>query len=1771
MTGMPAIQGQDRANVLGDAIGPFLQNPNVLGDLIGPTLESMRPKTTWDHVVDFSLHAVNAATAVADATAHLGTFASKLGAGAASLVSGEGFGAGYDAMSELYRQKTGTKDPGFLDLGNNILRAVGIDTGRTPTAGVELNSYMRKQLGDQLIYSQTVGNIVSMGSGLGARVANMAAAPISKAVGKALVKAQAKKAGVLFDDAAKLAKDGRVWDVIASSPQWMKTAGIVDKMMVAAGRKKLDLLGNAAGNIAQSYLMSPDDERLRGALAAGLITPFAVPIARIGQDIANRILARGVTGEAAERASALMREFGEGNIGLKELDAELSGLMSSGRKVFAGATASAFEGTAFTMLQPESYTELKKFMQGDMDAGARLLGMLASTAGGVAALRGLGAGIPMDLAPMFKTLRPDLNTLDLYIEAEANARRLREQDQEPKAAADAEKSPEGLFVDPLAPLVPEAPKIQMPSPLRPQGERSKDGVQFMGDVDPVQMQMEADYGWAVGYSTAPLKSGFQPKFEDGGQVRFQHGRDFSFTISPSNEGMVLHIDPKVANAMREAGLAMSNYDVLAPTIIEFRGDNAVKTMRDLALLARLRMMDGAIQFQQMGMKPGTIEPWTWKNTETGQTYMMQLDGSIAVRNLSDGANWSGVEEYHIVNGGDIGPPKTDINDLLIQTLSETLVAKHALAPDNLVDSTIGRAITLARFGDGVAADNLREFFRTQDPATLLARVQPGKDVDFAMQLGAIATGFDLPMPPVPPAAAAGDNAAVKTAGDDAGKPTDPTAVSGASDESVAMSGVDPRPALRELGRSIKPDIPKLNDYVFETQAEVISKNIPDTDVGYRARSAVAEAAEITGRASEKFEPARKALKTKEGKELQKFVQMAGDERSFEPAYLELADNLRKPVTKVEADIQKGFQDVNEYTWNVGADAGFVRQTRGTSGAVVTRPMQRREKGKAKQPREFGNDFYSVLEDSAERAGYFKSVERLNPDATTIDSKSKKPRRLTADDLENMWQQKSISQSGTTNPDRKNAIEMIRAIDRVPYVWVDSKGVKREMFESNPFKLFSKSVTKGAQRLATDKEFGQDVEAAERKALLEDKSISDAVRANLEKGGLTNARKQLEEKIKKLPDTSRASELMTTADEMFARIQASQPVESPFFNKTFLGKSIRDAGVVRSSASSAKSFFIDLPEVFLGRFQAIAGIKKSYKAIAEVAGSREEMRAWARRSGAIDAYMNEWVWNEASSIAKKMADFAGIPSQYVETLKATIAARIAEATIQEIKAGNVTVRDLLIAQDMMRLSPEQVMDIRNGKMSESLERQFRREYTQLLTSRVTPAEGSRFAANPNVTALLAFVRWATNRTMSNIRALSSVFRSAKRSGWFSAENRSAMGMVLGNAIGMGTNFVGGRMLYDLMTGFVGAAGSLLSGEPTAETIEDGFKKVWREIREKPFTSALQAVASQSTGGPFSQVTNLAIGDFDRADSWARLTHPSALAFYAFKAARSALSGDETAAIRFMQDAGFIPFNKDMKTFITMTKAPMVREAALDAAVVNEWKRRNNIDQKISKFDGKRMAFYAVLEDVRNFALKNPGNPKDITKAASEKIKAALDLRPKDSVASSLYEMQILDHLTPVQRSDFAQFMGEDRERLNRIYLHDQLIRDIAGEIRKLPDEVVANESEWRVELDAIRSNAGYGASDQWKKFVEKTIDEVATSVHAGLGAGSKIEELANAMSIYPNQLEGAVGSKAFRMISRRNTDAGTVQRLLVMNMTARMRDQVSKIREAAMRANRDEQR
>jgi hypothetical protein len=1897
----------------------------------------------WGEEIGYQVAA--GAKAAADSITHIGTLAAKSLVGVESMIGGGTFDEGYEAARQQMKMDIGTTDPGAMEVIESLARKMGLASSEGPSVGKQTDDLIQRRLGNSAVVGQTVGSLLSFVAGPGAAVGRagaQTAKPLANWMERMLVRNKASKIGVGREAIDAAISQGRGWEALSLMPKWQQTAGIIDRTMAAVGRSNMQLMETMAANIAQSYAMAPDDQRLQGAIAATRMSPFMMPIARTSEMLASRIAGLRMSGAQAATIREAFDAAESGKISLPELDTVIRSNSSRSMRGLANGIAGAAEGTVFMSMDPSAWNELKLAQAGDGDAAARLLGMWAGTAVGVVATKGL---LPQDLAPMFRTVRPDANTLSTYIDAERNKRLAQQEPEKPQPPREPSKA-DGIYSGQDQP-------VQLPGAMRsPDAQPPKKGKGKLAPGDPTQditrppedrsdvrlfggvdadspayreqkaqeewraydRQMRSTYGWAQTYADGPLRAGFTPTFEEGGNVRLNHGRDFSVTLvkeqNPNIDwsvGMTLRMDPKVGAELRDYGRPLPDYKLdPAGRFVEISGQDAVKALNDLTMLGAYRQLEGALQYQRAGFTE--VEPGVWRSDD-GIYHTRQLDGSTATKGEFDGDKWTATADFVFL--GDFGQPVYDGPTL--QALEQWVVRKAALAPDPLVDGILGHAASIARYGNGIGAQGLRQWL---DATTDIQwRLNPTYDRQLAMTLAELASGNNnaqhaakeaprrmappaaspevasqpeqpdapknpswspygaatepyfqpaAPEQPAPSAAPAAQPTPAPAAPAPARQPSidrrgiasamaaskEPWYVSVSLDQAIAVqkyfpagsagreaigaviasdkdnfawlspgdvaamakewaitmderritkmpsaqapevalvdsflddavrglkvkvpppeepfgarvnrlqddppteaaAGAGYSPDFKKLGEQVKEPSKLTYDYWVEQQADVITKNVPGETFGYEARRVMADRNELRGRATEKWSVAERALKTKEGRPLiDKRVALEGAPEGQVPAWLPIADGRVAPQNAAERAVAEGFQAGNLELWNEARRTGEVRLEQTPDGPQY---QQLPERDTGTTQRTAGEDSAKVMATEALRLAYFDTLVRANPDFMVPNKdvqtgKTEGTRRGTADDLEAEYKQKLQSKEFDSQ-DLEAATEFTRRFKNVPYDWKGPDGIVYRIFNSDPFQTFGKLVDRQSSRIASVRQYGQDVPEPARRAMLEQPDLAPEVRANLERGGLTKRIERVNERISQLPDLARREELLGVTKNLASRLQGVEPVQ-----RNAMAQYMRPLTTVMSAMRSSKGFILDIPEPVF-RNPIYGGFRRSMRAISDVAANPVEAIQWAQRHGYIEREIGEWVFDEAKGIPAKVASAVGLPGSLTERVKGAIAAKLAKRVIDDAKAGRATTNDLQVAQDILKLSPEDVAAIQRGDISRALEQQWMTELVGLLTSRVRPVAGSAAAASPNVSALLSFVKWFTKRTSDTVRTVASVKRAAERHGWKSRQTGRAMVRLVGLATGMTIGGTAGVALGKMFTGMV-----------TGDPIDEGLGKFWNELTYAPATMLFkEGLKSQVIGGPLSQAWNIA-EDSDKGRSWAQLTNPSSLAYSTIEAVKRLTKGDSNGFWQTVTGSGFVPFPAEVRKLWTMVASSQAAtQAAFDAGAVREWKRAEDITTPFGSRN-KPQAFYNTIGKVLEAARDNQGAPDEVLKVAAADLRKLLELAPEESVAGAIEGHQMTKSLTNEQRLKLAKWVN-DSDRMARIYQHDAALRELGKMVRRMEG---VSPTEWQAELDSVKMQASAGAGDRWESLTNRTLDDAAQRILSDEDTGSYLDDLAEAMAMHPDQLESAIGTKLAKRIQDPNLDSLTIARRIASALKSRARERAQAQRKEQRREQSD---
>ncbi len=707
-----------------------------------------------------------------------------LGSGLALGMSGEGFGKGWDwgiqDVREQLRRKYGNEDPSILDSmttlwNGGVPKTVDVFNPETGTVepmsvGRAGDDLIQRRLGNMASLGQTVGMLASFATGPGAMIGNRVSAASRIVTGRleeAIAKSLAKGVGLKGEQAAtafsQAVAKGDALTVLGQMPGWKQAATGYQQALRLGGRTFTESLDLTAANVVQSYAVAKDADREHGMIAAAATSWLASPLAKLGQKMGERIMTIGVL-RSPEQTKALAAIYGElatGRMSIQAADEMLARVMpTTGRTLLANSLTASIEGTAFLALpqpqvsvngekMPDAWDLWKQWQAGDSGAGTALFSMWVGSVAGIAATK---YAVPQHLAPMFKSLRPDLNTLKIHMEAEG----YRRYEAESKKR-DVEQEAAGLANEPVPALKPSAPAV------KPNGKELKDLAtksrleQQLMDAraagDPIyegkQPQPQAQEGadplaakidevvnlhdWATPLTAAPLRAGWEPEFQTDGAVRMNFGRDAHAILEQNGGTPNLILNGRTMQALRDHGREPNYVAEGNPDALRIDPAETQKVLDDLALVAQSRAMQGALVFERLGMEE--VGPGVFHNPQTGAWHTVDLDGRMRTRLPQEG-DWSAPEDLTVVGG--FGEP--DFATEALVGLKQGLSRKVALAPDPLVDSVIAHAINMAEHGDTAGAKELRQFFSMIDPVELRSMLTEKRDNWLASTLGSLATG-----------------------------------------------------------------------------------------------------------------------------------------------------------------------------------------------------------------------------------------------------------------------------------------------------------------------------------------------------------------------------------------------------------------------------------------------------------------------------------------------------------------------------------------------------------------------------------------------------------------------------------------------------------------------------------------------------------------------------------------------------------------------------------------------------------------------------------------------------------------------------------------------------------------------------------------------------------------------------------------------------------------------------------------------------------------------
>jgi len=704
--------------------------------------------------------------AVLDGTAHLASMAFRLAGAANPAMTPQ---RGYAFHEELLKQITGTPDPGVMDLigaFKGYKTAAVFDpltgTAKPMSVGDATDEYLRRKIGNYAVGANVAGTLLSFMSGPGSwlgRGATKAVEPLAGIAERTIAKSLMRGAGMAEDSVKAMLKEGRAMEVIAKLPEWKQTISLYDQMLMAGGRHVRDLMSMGAGNMAQAYGLLPDDERFQAAKLGLLTAPAALTVVNIGRIAAEKALLLGLKPDAISAVGDIYQKVAEGKIGLTEAAKAFDKIGGATRRMGADIIGSAFEGAAFPIAtDPELRKKFGAWMGGDQEAGADIAtSMLASMAGIIGHRYGthflskanqMMGGKPIEAADhhLFRLVTPDLNRLNTRIQAEAVKQAAAEAKKKPQEPQPIPGKPDPTWrgqPDNRPPKPPEESWRERAATEEEQQANVNRQFEEMGAPDNPSAEhlqrLEADlqtrWSWADHLTLGVMRATHdEPRLDADGSVRFDFGPDFGVNLRSEGGVPVVEFDPaKVLPAMADAGRKIEGYDPISPALVQMRGDAAVRFLDDVTLVQMMQTMQGDLDFTRLGMKPIDGRPDLWGAPSGGGVYYQkQLDGST-VEKEKLGDYTKNRPAFLLTDGFD----KPGWPSPAIDMLTVALQNKHALAPDNVIDGVIGRALMMAQYSDSPGAEQLRAFFQGANPHDLVGMLNPKEDQILAFQLGSL--------------------------------------------------------------------------------------------------------------------------------------------------------------------------------------------------------------------------------------------------------------------------------------------------------------------------------------------------------------------------------------------------------------------------------------------------------------------------------------------------------------------------------------------------------------------------------------------------------------------------------------------------------------------------------------------------------------------------------------------------------------------------------------------------------------------------------------------------------------------------------------------------------------------------------------------------------------------------------------------------------------------------------------------------------------------------
>jgi hypothetical protein len=1679
-----------------------------------------------------------------------------------------GVGAGWKAGADLVKKASGSDNPGWADWALRGYSAVTGDPVSLPagkSARDVLDDQFKASLRGSRVWSETLGTVAAMVSSPGMAVQKAGAslaAPMAAWAERAIVTGVAKK--YLAKEAAEEAlSTGRVWEEIAKLPEWKKGVDALDKLYLAAGRGVEQTIGMGAANIAQSYALSDDSDRIQAMKGAAFVSPFMAPIAGLGTMVGRAVANSRMV--PAEYKAALLRDLSETAGGSMSLPTFSQRLRGAGAVGLANTVAASTEGLLFAASSDWDGFWADYNASFGKDADPEAMGRLMARIAGATAGSLVGRfQIPADQLPYWKRIRPDLDRFRLAVEAEELAKL-----PEPEIALE------------------DMPLAEPGAVKRPKFKIDEDGVEtYPGRVlnprqqaqgqDPIQSAAaRVEALRPVARQASPLMdSGWtlRGKIADEGDVAVLELGPDSVTMSmDGTDSVSVRVPVEVYRSVAEWG------DVPAgePTggTVKMSGQDAELFLNRLTQLSMARRAMMAIDSARLGYEDRGDNGWFDPNS--GAHLRQALDGTLLRQDAGSGT-WTkepGVLLTQVPAEGPVfGSPSLD-------AMGDWVKAKTGMAPDRLGDSLLNAAVHYAAFYDTPRSRELRALVeglwpdgQPSDTANALLRKDLDQVVGYMMtKVMAGETTAGLAMEQLDSVAAS-----------EAAKVGEPHPVVGRAmdalypNEGPGFVGEIPRPAgepvvglregqgqvtLRDLamkaaGADEPVDFPgpKPKDWKKEPPG-------PETDVlsGQRApvktiatlldlpnygsgespamvsRAGIDRALGVDrdsgsrgilrDTAAKLFVPLPDALASRaKTPESQEAVRLSREQMSRARVIYAEVDT---PMQAAEAAWKKVAQAKGTFGTGDSPKTWGTAKIRALVEGMVE-PKNAAEAAAVKAVRDWNKANYETMV----RAGTLidEGGGRFSPMRSSDGAKLP---RLAGDDFGSVFGSSKLrSQLGTEvyehprnaalkdrfttredfltwweslyNPKRKaNAKDLERQANAEIHRVVEFMPDAWSAHEGGKrYKLFETNPY-DLMRRATDK--------FSRRAATVEVFGQNLPKRVMEQFGRTKTGLDAQVDLMRagVESGDESARWKDKVDAFAAYMQGGEGQKAGALTRfyrpfdTFIRGAMTWASFVRDIADPGAV----LP--------SLVGHMNVLKALKQVATGSEGLTARdmfeaAKRDGAYIRDAGELAVGEGGSVMANINNMMTAGSRLSEKIKAVVAHRAARLVLEGYKDGTVVGGDAEILKGFGFSESESAV-LMSGDAPASLQSRFTQEVVKMATGQYRPGEGSLAHSNPNFQAAFRFTKF----TIGRLHALYKVYGANAKIAFDSSASMAARSAALARIVGVTFSVT--------VTAAMGEMFARLLRNPA-----DGGRQFFAALASAPASYTANMVAGATFGTAGSQLQAVSSDPHD-GGNFANLTAPTAVAYEALMAIQgqqsySGLSSYQRA-FHAMRRIGLVPFGSALEGIGSATGVMVDKRRDL-AIRIGEFKRLHGIDTASAGGDkDKKDEFYIAMKQAKRAIGNHLGDDDAAWHAALGYLETAARAEGKSTVASSLSSSKLMSGLSPEQRLELREFLGSETE-WNDILAQDALMDGMSRASRRtFPDPITGAPALPAKEggdpilprIEVASKLAREGDPRAFNDVFNEVVEMAKASYAAGEGIPDDIETLAFAMAQYPERV------------------------------------------------------